>query len=129
MKKLKISSGGILFFLFAMLLAGGMNSTYSQKQMKNTDPETMNSYLVKFPHTSETCLANLDKVSSDAPELLNKIEWGCMSGDHTGYMIVEGKSEVAVLQTVPASLRSEAKVEKLDKFTMAEIKSFHQQKH
>jgi hypothetical protein len=42
-------------------------------------------------------------------------------------MIVESTNEVAALQTLPASLRPEAKVEKVDKFTMAQIKSLHLQ--
>jgi hypothetical protein len=97
-----------------------------KKMQMNSPMETMNTYLIKFPHTPENCIATLDKISKDSPELLNKIEWGCKSGDHTGYMIVESKNEAAALQMVPSSERSEAKVEKLDKFNMAEIKSLHQ---
>jgi hypothetical protein len=134
MKALKISPEGIIYFfltaiLLLILFESGTTSTYSQQQTKSTNPDTMNSYLIKFPHTPGTCLATLDKFSSNAPELLNRIEWGCMSGDHTGYLIVERKNEVSALQTIPAVLRSDAKVEKLDKFTMEQIKEFHQQHH
>jgi hypothetical protein len=100
--------------------------TDKKMEMNSSPMEMMNTYLIKFPHTPETCLATLDKISKDSPELLNKIEWGCKAGDHTGYMIVDSKNEISALQMVPASVRSDAKVEKLDKFTMAEIKTLHQ---
>jgi hypothetical protein len=128
-----------LFFTLILLVFFTSLSVYAQNEpakigiqtdkkmgMTSSPMETMNTYLIKFPHTPENCIATLDKISKDSPDLLNKIEWGCKSGDHTGYMIVESKNEVAALQMVPSSLRSDAKVEKLDKFTMTEIKSLHQ---
>jgi len=117
----------VLIILITIFIGWGTNSIHGQNQMNNGYQETLNSYLIEFHHTPETCLATLDKFSSDAPEILNKIEWGCLSGDHTGYMIVDAKNEVGALQTLPASLRPEAKAEKVDKFTMAQIKSLHQQ--
>jgi len=116
----------VLIFLITIFLGWGTNSIYGQSNASNNYQETTNSYLIEFHHTPETCSETLDKFSSDAPELLNNIEWGCLSGDHTGYLIVESKNEVGALQTLPASLRSEAKVEKVNKFTMAQIKSLHQ---
>ena len=123
----------ILVILFSSLSVYAQNKpakigiqTDKKMEMNSSPMEAMNTYLIKFPHTAENCIATLDKISKDSPELLNKIEWGCKSGDHTGYMIVDSKNEVAALQMVPSLVRSDAKVEKLDKFTMAEIKSLHQ---
>ena len=122
-----------LLIFFVSLPASAQNKPakigiQNDKKMEMTSHpmETMSTFLIKFPHTAENCLATLDNISKDSPELLNKIEWGCKSGDHTGYMIVDSKNEISALQMVPSSVRSEAKVEKLDKFTMAEIKSLHQ---
>lgn len=123
----------ILVILFSSLSAYAQNKqakigmqTDKKMEMNSGPMDAMNTYLIKFPHSAENCLATLDKISKDSPELLNKIEWGCKSGDHTGYMIVDSKNEVSALQMIPSSLRSEAKAEKLDKFTMAEIKALHQ---
>jgi hypothetical protein len=127
MNRLKIFYRGIFILLITFLIGCGTISTKAQNKYNSPDQETTNSYFIKLPHTPENCLATLDKFSSDSPELLNKIEWGCLSGDHTGYIIVEGKNEVAALQVVPPSFRSQAKVEKVDQFTMAQIKSLHQQ--
>jgi len=98
----------------------GMTNQQTADQMVTT-----NTYMIKFPHTAKTCLSLLDELSSDSPEILDKIEWGCLSGDHTGYMIVTSKNEVAALQLLPAPIRNEVKVEKLDKFSMAQIEALH----
>ncbi len=125
MNRLKIIYRGI--FIITFLLGCGANSTKAQNKNTSPDQEMINSYLIILHHTPETCLATLDKFSGDDPELLNQIEWGCLSGDHTGYIIVNGINEVAALQIVPVEFRSVAKVEKVDKFTIAQIKSLHQQ--
>ena len=95
----------------------------------NSKTESMvsgeNNYLIKFTHTKESCLAALEKISKDDEKLLAKIDWGCMSGDHTGYMIVNGKDEKSVMAMIPESIRDQVKVEKVDKFTKEQIESFH----
>jgi len=58
--------------------------------------------------------------------MLNRIEWGCKSGDHTGYIIVDASSEQATRQMPPASMQPTARVIKLNRFTADEIRSFHQ---
>jgi hypothetical protein len=123
-----ILSFAVLFlFLNSSTFAQDKNQTKPvQKEDKAEQTSVMHTYLLKFVHTPESCLATLDKISGDSPDLLTKIEWGCKSGDHTGYMIVNSKDEIAALQMVPASIRNETKAEKLDKFTTADIKAFHQ---
>jgi hypothetical protein len=51
-----------------------------------------------------------------------------MSGDHTGYVIVEAGSESEARENVPSFLRGKARIVKVDKFTPEQIKSFHQMK-
>ena len=99
----------------------GMTNQQTADQMVTT-----NTYMIKFPHTEKTCLSLLDKLSSDSPEILDEIEWGCLSGDHTGYMIVNSKNEVGALQLLPAPIRNEVKVEKVDKFSITQIETLHQ---
>jgi hypothetical protein len=80
-------------------------------------------YLITVPHTPETCLKALDE--TEAQKNLGKWDWGCGSGDHTGYLIVETDSDAAALSQVPPSQRAVAKVQKLNKFTAAEVRSLH----
>jgi hypothetical protein len=92
-----------------------------------SDPPTMKGdrYLLIMPHTPEQCVAALDAMEAASPELLAKTDWGCMAGDHTGYLVVHAASQQAALNMVPANERAGAKAIKLNKFTPEQIKSFH----
>ena len=83
-------------------------------------------YLVITSHTPEKCLADLDAVMANKPEMLDRIEWGCKGGDHTGYIFLEASSEQAARQMLPAPMQATARVIKLNRFTADDIRSFHQ---
>ena len=59
------------------------------------------------------------------PKVLDKFVFGCKEGDHTGHAIVDIKSLREALAMVPGFLQESACVNKVHKFTPAEIKSFH----
>jgi hypothetical protein len=86
----------------------------------------MEKYFVESKHTPEECLRALDEILAKGPDALSRVEWGCMAGDHTGYSIVEARSETEALGEVPTFLRGKARAVKLNKFTPEQIKSFHQ---
>ncbi|MDR3611453.1 MAG: hypothetical protein P4L27_12875 [Ignavibacteriaceae bacterium] len=83
-------------------------------------------YMVEIRHTPEECLNVLDKIKDKDAKLLQKMEWGCMSGDHTGYMVVNASSEQDALKGIPADFN--AKAYKLAKFTPKQIEEFHKMK-
>ena len=83
-------------------------------------------YIVQFKHTPEECTNFLDKVKAEDAKLLDKVEWGCMSGDHTGYMIVNASSVQDALKGIPSDIN--AKAYKLTKFTPKQIEEFHKMK-
>ncbi len=86
----------------------------------------MAQYLVKLPHDDAECLKALDEIAEKGSELLPKVYWGCMAGDHTGYAIVDAKSESAAKQMiVDPTIRSNASVTEVKKLTTKEISSFH----
>ncbi|MBI5511651.1 MAG: hypothetical protein HY903_23085 [Deltaproteobacteria bacterium] len=86
----------------------------------------MSEYIIQTPHTKEECLAALDETAKEGRDVLNKFEWGCMSGDHTGYGIVEAPNKAAALNLVPSSIRNKATVREVRRFTPEDIQSFHQ---
>ena len=83
-------------------------------------------YLIETTHKPEDCVAALDTMVEKDKKLLSKIDWGCLSGDHTGYVIVEAANEQDARAQLPETLRAGAKVTKVTKFTPKEIASFHQ---
>jgi hypothetical protein len=82
------------------------------------------------PHTQEQCLATLDAVNAmpKGKDELAKWEWGCMGGDHTGYLMVSAGSAEEALKHVPEAERGDARAIALNKFTPEQIKSFHEMK-
>ena len=82
-------------------------------------------YLLVAPHTAEQCLAALDDINQNGKGVLKKMEWGCMAGDHTGYLTVEAADEKAALATLPEKTRTGARAVKLVKFSPEQIRRFH----
>jgi len=81
-------------------------------------------FMVIAPHTKEDCLNALDQVKAMGNKMLEKCDWGCMAGDHTCYVVVEAKDEADARKMIPADW-SKAMVHPLNKFTAAQIESFH----
>ena len=82
-------------------------------------------YLVTATHTPEECLAAMDGVAKNK-KLLEKAEWGCMSGDHTVYLRTNAKSPEDAVSMLPESQRKDAKAVKMTKLTAAQIKQLHE---
>ena len=83
-------------------------------------------FLVEMKHTPGQCVAVLDRISDEAPEFLDQVGWGCMAGDHTGYLMVSAENEAAAKNMVPAFLRGDdTHIVALNKFTAEQIRSFH----
>lgn len=86
----------------------------------------MAKYLIESPHTNQGCLEALDDMLANDPKLLAKFDWGCNFGYHTGWAIVEAKSETEARKILPVSLRNQARIFKVDKFTPEQIRKSHQ---
>jgi hypothetical protein len=122
---MKYNHVGALALVVALMFAW-VNSAGAQGAKKEEKME-MNRYMVEVKHTPEECLKTLDEINAKSSALLSKFEWGCMSGDHTGYGIVEAESEAAVKAMLPSSM-ADAHIVKLNKFTPQQIKAFHAKK-
>jgi hypothetical protein len=87
----------------------------------------MGKYMIEAPHSAEKCNIALYEILSKDPNLPEKFDWGCNSGVHTGWIIVEAESESEARNRLPTTLQSDARVVELNKFTPDQIKSFHLQ--
>jgi hypothetical protein len=87
----------------------------------------MSDYLVESIHTPEECQKDLDTILRDAPKVLDKFEWGCLSGEHRGVAIVQAEDETRALGLVPASVRSRTRAIPLTRFTPEQIRMAHEQ--
>jgi hypothetical protein len=88
----------------------------------------MPQFLIETPHTKQECLKALDETLAKGPDVLDRFEYGCMSGDHRGWATVAAPSAEQARELVPSFLRSKARVIEVGKFTPEQIRSYHQQK-
>jgi hypothetical protein len=89
------------------------------------EEEEMARYLLECPHTAEECSEALDSIVSFSKEAINRFDWGCKSGDHVGWAIVEAQDEPTARLFLPTNIRRQAKVFALNKFTAEDVASFH----
>jgi hypothetical protein len=82
-------------------------------------------YVVETPHTAEECLRNLDEISAKGDDTLSKFDFGCHSGVHTGFATIEAGNDTDVRRMLPTFLRDRARVVKVDKETIDQIRSYH----
>ena len=82
-------------------------------------------FLIESPHTPEECLAVMD--ATNKAKELGKWQWGCMSGNHTAYRIVDAKDEAAALAMVPENVRAKAKAYKITKMDSKTLEAAHKQ--
>ena len=82
-------------------------------------------YLIESPHTMSECLKALDETLAMGDAKLAQWDWGCMSGDHRGWVVVEAENEATARNMVPSIVRKKAKIVKVDKFTRGDIEGIH----
>lgn len=82
-------------------------------------------FMLVTEHTDKDCLQALDDMVAQNAKLLDLTWFGCKSGDHTGFAIVDAGSENEAREQLPKSLRAKTKVVKVDKFTPAEVQAYH----
>ncbi|HVP67120.1 MAG TPA: hypothetical protein VMT17_07640 [Anaeromyxobacteraceae bacterium] len=85
-------------------------------------------YLVSLRHEPEDCIRLLEDWEKDHKVLLARTEWGCASGTHSGWVLVEATSEQAAVAQVPASNRAGAKAVMVEVLSKPDqLKKIHQQ--
>ena len=82
-------------------------------------------YMITSPHTEKECLRALDETLGKGPEILKKLSFGCMAGDHTGYALVDVKDEKEARSFIHGFLISKARIAPVTEFTPEVIRSFH----
>ena len=69
-------------------------------------------YLVMSTHDPGACMKSMEAVAKDK-NLAKKVQWGCMSGDHTAYLMTSASSPEAAIKQLPESERANAKAVKV----------------
>ena len=83
----------------------------------------MDKYMVILPHTPEECQKAIKQI--EAIGAITHFDWGCMDGDHTGYVCIEADSKQEAMLVVPTIERKQARIIKLTRFSPEQVRSMH----
>jgi len=86
----------------------------------------MDRYLIETPHAGSECLALIKELNAQG--YLRNFDWGCKTGIHSGWAIIEAENEAQARLAVPPLVRSRARIVKLDKFDAKTIEHYERHK-
>lgn len=80
-------------------------------------------FLIQVSHDPDpwACARVVETFLRTGSHYLAQADWGCTDGEHTAWMIVDAESKEEALQVVPRPFRREARVVRLNKFTLPEL--------
>lgn len=80
-------------------------------------------FLVVVPHDPDVCLDAIDETVSQGPGFQEAYEWGCLVGNHTGYIFVRADgAEEAIEDYVPVFLRAHATAYRLSQIKARDLR-------
>ena len=85
----------------------------------------MAQYQIEISHTEQECLVAVNTIVTYGMHLLHHVWFGCEAGIHTGWLNIEVDNEREARGVLPSSVRSQARVTKVLKYTPEDIKKLH----
>jgi hypothetical protein len=88
----------------------------------------MPKFLVEVPHPPEleACARVVQIFLKTGNHFLSHADWGCMDGEHKAWIIADVSDKTEACCIVPPQFRSDAKLTRLNKFTMDEVEEILQ---
>jgi len=80
-------------------------------------------FLIEVTHegTPVACARAAEVFLRTGSHLLTHADWGCMDGEHKAWMVADVDSKDAALSIVPPAFRSQARVVRLNAFTLKDV--------
>jgi hypothetical protein len=80
-------------------------------------------FLIEVPHEAErvACARVVEIFPKTGSHFLTHADWRCLDGDHKAWIIAEVDSKEETRSILPPILRSQAKIVRLNYFTLEEI--------
>lgn len=80
-------------------------------------------FLIEVPHESDTveCARVVKVFLATGSHFLANVEWGCMDGVHSAFLVVDLADKAEARAILPAAFRPQARIVALKRFTMAKI--------
>jgi len=89
----------------------------------------MTRFLIEVPHEAEkiACARAVRVLLTTGSHFLTHADFGCLDGEHKAWIIVEGENKEEVRSILPPTYRSQAKIVKLNNFTLEAIEEILRQ--
>lgn len=85
-------------------------------------------FFVEVPHDPDrsSCARAVQDFFQSGSHFLTHADWGCQDGDHKAWLIIDvpGNKE-DVRQIVPRTMRDDAKIVQLNRYTLQDIDAFN----
>jgi hypothetical protein len=80
-------------------------------------------FLIEVPHEAEVvaCAKVVQVFLTSGSHFLSNADWGCKDGDHRAWIIVDLESRDEALAVVPPAFRKDARVVRLNRFSLGQI--------
>ncbi len=88
----------------------------------------MAEFIVQVPHTPQECSQVMESFSDRDRSFLGKLRWGCHSGEHNAWAMIQANSEDEVRAMIPDALKQRVKITKVEQMSLEQIKSMHAEK-
>jgi hypothetical protein len=79
-------------------------------------------FLIVSPHTEEDCSMVVKQTL--AIGYLTHFHWGCKSGDHTAYAMIEADNEKEALLSIPTIIRGKGTAKEIIQFDPRDVQSW-----
>jgi hypothetical protein len=66
--------------------------------------------MIELSHSPDDCIEALKEIEPAAEDFLGDVYWGCMTGRHDGWTVVEADDEEDARAMVPEPVRSQIQV-------------------
>jgi hypothetical protein len=83
----------------------------------------MDRFLIETPHREQDCLKLIQLLHAQG--YLMQFDWGCLSGVHIGWAVIEAGNLAEARLVVPPLVRGQAHVVKVSKFDVATLARVH----
>ncbi len=87
-------------------------------------------FLIEVAHegTPIACARAAEVFLRTGSHLLTHADWGCMDGEHKAWIVADVDSKDDAMNIVPPAFRSEARIVRLNAFTMNDVENLRHHK-
>ncbi|MGE5188436.1 MAG: hypothetical protein ACM3NF_00075 [Gemmatimonadota bacterium] len=80
-------------------------------------------FLIEVPHEEDevACARVVEIFLKSGSHFVTHTDWGCMDGEHKGWLVVEADTKDEARRILPPAFRGQARIVGLNKFSMEQI--------